>query len=764
MILSFDEFVKKSGGTPESVKPVAASTSPNVLSQLAAPTLTSKLKDRVSNVKTAVKQGVEAGKDNSPQNFSSGATKMINAGASIPGQAIGAIGDVIGAGIEKTGLNEPIAKAMKPIVESDPVKKLTEFYHSLPKETQELLGNATNIASVIPVVKGGQVAKETVESGIETGINTIKTGVNAVTDKVKPVIDATKGAYESASRVPDRIKTNLAEKQAKEADINSLPSDHAKTAVRDGVDITDVKTLPEVAKGSQAKKLIQTVRDFAQGKSKVDPIEVVGEPIIKKVKDLDKIRKEVGAKLGEASKTIGVLTKPELVGGVLNKLKSVPGLEALQLNPKGLLNFKGTNLESALSKPDRKAIQEAFNEATKWGNGEKAHLFRQTLFETLGGKKKSLANITDTQERAFDAIRSGLSDVIEGKSSGYKAVSNEYRKIMEPLGELRKLMKNIDPNSTDDILNMSAGLLARRITSAAASNPQVRQLLKKLDDAVPGGTTKESVTQLQDLYNILNKYYDIAPKTGFQNLVKEGVGASDTLTGMAKETIKNVAGRSNAVRQKALEDLLDSFNSGAVPETALKEALETIAPKAKVYIDDLVKDLIEGEDAIHWDAPNKTFKSALPKLINEKEGDVLQMHDLARTSAVANTPEARASLVEKLSKQDLHAPPLHQTPDIFAGYEGYLFKVKTPTGLVSEVQVISPEMMYGKAPLSESLRILGKEKVDEIRRRTGAEPELGHKIYEEIKSMTPAEKISPEGKRKLEQLRQQSIDYYSKLR
>ena len=65
--------------------------------------------------------------------------------------------------------------------------------------------------------------------------------------------------------------------------------------------------------------------------------------------------------------------------------------------------------------------------------------------------------------------------------------------------------------------------------------------------------------QLQDMYNILNKYYDIAPKTGFQNLVKEGVASGDSITGMVKETLKNVAGKSNAVRQKALEDLLDEL-------------------------------------------------------------------------------------------------------------------------------------------------------------------------------------------------------------
>lgn len=529
------------------------------------PTLASKLSERVGNVKTAISQSVEAGKDNSPQNYSSGATKMINAGASIPGQAIGAVGDVVGAGIEATGLDKPIAAVVKPIVESSPVKKLAEFYHSLPQETQDLLGNVTNIASIIPIVKGGQIAKNIANTGIKTTLNTVKTGAQAVAENpiVAGTVDIAKSAKEGIARVPDRIKTNLAEKQAAEADIKSLPSTKAQTAVRDGVDITDVRDLSKIERTPQTNKLIQTVKDYASGNRKVDPIEVVGEPLTARFKEVVKQKKEIGKQLGEASKTIGILTKPELQGGVFSRLQSVPGLEGVTLTPKGLLNFKGTTLEANIPSAiaDRKAIQNAYDQAVKWGNGEKAHMYRQTLFEDLGGKKKGGVQLTGTQEKAFEAIRAGLSDVIETKSPKYKTLSNEYRKIMEPIKELQKRIKTLDPNAEDfSDSNLSAGLLTRRITSAAASNPEIRNLLKSLDSVgTTKGSTFNSAVQLQDMYNILNKYYDIAPKTGFQNLVKEGAGSSDTMLGNIKAVARDVAGNSNAVRQKALEDLLDEL-------------------------------------------------------------------------------------------------------------------------------------------------------------------------------------------------------------
>lgn len=482
-------------------------------------------------------------------------TRTAQAPIRVAGAVGGALGDVFGAGLEATGLDEKVGEIVSPVVQSEPIQKAIEVYKTLPQETQDVLASILNAAN-IPLASVGTLGAKTVaEAGVSAAAKGAKTVAEAPV--VKGAIDVTKMAGESLARVPSRVATNVAEKQAQEAVIRSLPTPKAQVAARDGIDVVDVTTLPEVVKTPQAQKLVQVVKDFAQGKTKTDPIEVVGEPITKRVKDLDTQRKTIGAQLGEISKNLGIVTKPELSKGVFDRLVQVPGLQGLTVSPNGKLNFAKTTLTSKATAPDRKALQEAYSQATRWGDGEKAHLYRQELFEILGGKKKGLAEVTDTQESGLEAIRAGLSDVLESKNGQYKTLSNEYRKIVQPLGDLRKLMKNIDPNSTEDILNMSAGLLARRITSAAASNPQIKQLLQNLDEAGIKGTTKESVTQLQDLYNILNKYYDIAPKTGFQNLTREAT--ADSLVGTIKETARDIAGKSNAVRQKALEDYLEEL-------------------------------------------------------------------------------------------------------------------------------------------------------------------------------------------------------------
>ena len=508
--------------------------------------------DTIGEIRTKVQAGEK-----------SDASAILQTAGQLAGAVLDPVSEVVATGLEATGLDKPLATAVGAVAENTPVKSVIDFYKGLSPEAQKNVDAVFNIGSLIPtallVKPVAGAVKTTAKTAVKSVGDIIPPGGGAAGAVIEGAVDMTKRVTESLARVPARVAINVAEKKAAEASIKALPRQTAQTAVRDGVDIQDVKNLTEVIPNNKTEvsKLVTGVRDFANGTSKVDPIEIVGAPVVNRLKVLEKQKAVVGVKLGEASKTIGILTKPELQGGVIARLKKVPGLENISLTKTGQLNFKGTTLESNLGSAvaDRKAIAEAFREATKWGDGERAHRFRQTLFENLGGKKKSLANITDTQEKAFDSIRSGLSDVIESKSVGYKAFSREYAKIVNPIREIKKLMKALDPNFTDSDLSMSAGLIARRLTSASLSNPKVMATLRSL-----GGETAEQTKTLQDIYNILNRYYDIAPKTGFQNLSKEaGIGASDSVMGIIKATAKDIAGQSNAVRTKSLENLLDEL-------------------------------------------------------------------------------------------------------------------------------------------------------------------------------------------------------------
>lgn len=368
--------------------------------------------------------------------------------------------------------------------------------------------------------------------------------------------------------VGKRVSTNLETRKANREAIQALPTKTAQTAVKNGIDINDVNavnslfdeaTSPQAI--SQYQDLIDGARTFASnGGRGTDPIEIVGRPIISRVKSLDEQRQVIGKQLGEVSLDLGKVTTSEVTPAVMNRLQSVNGLQGLAIK-NSKLDFSNTTLASSLSKSDQTAIQNIFTEAIKGGTGTQKHLLRQELFEILGGKKKSLDNITDTQEKAYEAIRQGLSDVLETRNGQYKELSNEYRKVVQPLSSLRKFLKTEAGEAGDniDLLEMEAGLLARRLTSTAISRPRVSALLRELDAVgFELGDGSVSTQNLQELYNVLNKYYDIAPKTGFQGQVQGGIekgGITDRVVDFATSLTKETP----EVRQKALDDLFDEL-------------------------------------------------------------------------------------------------------------------------------------------------------------------------------------------------------------
>jgi hypothetical protein len=495
------------------------------------------------------------------------------------GGVSGAIGDVMTGGVKaalpeagEQAVKSGIAKVAPAIMNLDemagsPIANLMAKYESLDDKSKRDIDAVLGIGSLALDLSGMGLTKKAGQVGLEkTGQAVAKTVAKTaevagkVGEVAKPLaegaINMTKGIGRSISNIPTKIGTNLAEKQTAIKAVESLPTPLARKTASLGVDVADVNTLLKIPQEIKqpVKNLLQSVKDFSSGVSKVRPEEVVGKPITQALKNLDSKRITVGKQLGDIAKNLGVVSEAELFQPVFDKLSKV--VDGLTIK-NGKLNFKNTVLSSVETASDRKAIQSIFEQAVKWGTGEKKHKLRQELFEILGGKKKSLTNITATQEKAYEAIRQGLSDVLDTKNPAYKTLNTEYAKIVQPLADLRKMMKGI-VGADEDILNMSAGLLARRLTSNAPSNPQLRNILRSIDTILKDKTLP-NLEGLQDVYNILDRYYDIAAKTGFQGQIKTGIEkAGDIWTGIAGK-VGEVAGETPAVRQKAIEDFLNEI-------------------------------------------------------------------------------------------------------------------------------------------------------------------------------------------------------------
>jgi hypothetical protein len=394
------------------------------------------------------------------------------------------------------------------------------------------------------------------------GVDLAKTGATKTSNFIQGAKDVVKPLLAEAKTLPAKARTNIAHIKATEATIKGIPN-AGQNAVRSGVQLKDVKDLYKIGQTAspQLKKLVKVTQDFASGKSKTNPFEVVGKPITQGLKVAQGKATTIGSKIAKVADTLPKVTTAQVAPKVIANLKSVRGLEGLKVNSKGILDFKNTTLATAGTKADRLAIQKIFTDAIKAGSGKSKHLLRQELFEILGGKKKSGLALTGTQEKAFEAVRKGLADTLDDLNPTYKALNMDYAKTISPIQKIQKLLNSTGVD--EDLLDMKAGLLARRLTSFSKSNPEIRQILRDLDNVIATkGKTLLKTEQLQDFYNILDKYYDIAGQTGFQGQVTAGVskalesGGLSRAISMVEGQFSRVFGETDIVKQKALEEVL----------------------------------------------------------------------------------------------------------------------------------------------------------------------------------------------------------------
>ena len=463
------------------------------------------------------------------------------------------------------------------ILTSDTFKNIVTKISDWAQENPDKARNLQDSIDVVTGIVGTPALSKSVSTVTRVGANIARStgdwggdAARVISGAIEDVVGAggkvaagastiAKSATEGIARIPERIATNVAEKQAIAAAIEKLPSQAARRAVQEGVDIADARSLLAIAPEQKPliRKIYDSVKAYVSGESKTNPIEIVGEPIVQRVNFLRREQVSVGRALGEASRNIGNVTTPELREAVLGELKKVPGMTGLA-EKNGVLDFKNTVLTTAETLADRRAIQSIYEQAIRWGNGEAKHRLRQELFEILGGKKAAGVQLTATQDRAYQAIRTGLLNVLESKNELYRTLSQQYAKITKPLEEISRRMKGLI-GADEDIANMSAGLLARRLTSAATSNPEIRNLLRLLDEATPKvGESLMSAETAQEVYNILNRYFDIAPKTSFQGLSQTAIEKGNVRSAVT-QAVTDVIGRSDATRQKALEDLINEI-------------------------------------------------------------------------------------------------------------------------------------------------------------------------------------------------------------
>ena len=816
--VSFEEFTK---GLPVTRVNPKAPRVPEPRNQ--GNTFARVLKDAPSDIVETFKGVIGAGR-NARDNFGEAFTtpgltlpqRLAGAAAAPVSGAVDAAGEMLMGATKlfttdefEQQTNAALVEVGQKAMSSQAGLRARAFYDALPEDQKYMLTNviapvANTMTAGIGGITAGQVAKAGIrglKSAAATVPSTVKTtlkrtpqeAAEAVVQAANPVVpaapanpvmDTLRGAGSQIMDFGRRTAREAQETASESRRLTEMPAPKA-TLIKSGADervvnVIDRSTPEERSIYSELVAQAKIAEQFPEDPKKLPKI-IAGREYLKPVGFVLDKRKQVGAELGEARKALGTAKNIDTNQAFRNFHQYLKDQYQVQFDLDGkIMPDTGT-----LATGDIPQVQKLYDQLRGKEMNSEAEL-DQWLRRTLKD-----FDLVQQREKTFSEEVSKIAEVARGEvgelmPENYNALRTQYAQLSQPLGEMMKILGYKGDLDKLTLKELKAGEVALRMFGNAADRPQAA-IDNMLETATANGyQSTVDINKLVYITDQLEDLYDITPNRGFSGSATRGINQSSAGVAADAATM-NVGGlfdRAMSSRasqkeiQESFEAYLNSINDGTgtpgtfTPAQTIKDeatridqevsAMIDMAPEAKDYIDGIADEVAAGiPDVRVAKAPIKSKDRAVEKVTMEEGGDATQLRDLARNSIVPLTPEARElAIAQMTNRTDLAKPPKFQTPENFSGYQGVIFNIKAPNGLTSEIQVVEPNMIFGKALPKDARAILGDELFDKIARETGIEPGYGHKLYEDMRSMSIEDLEGPAG----QALRQESFDYYEKLR
>ena len=365
-----------------------------------------------------------------------------------------------------------------------------------------------------------------------------------------------------------RRRVYKAEEKARIEQALAQSTPDIQEAVKQGIDLKEARLIAETT--PQERVVIKQMHDIAEADiigdtTKTPPRAVVGEHLYNRVRAVDTKKAEVGEQLGDIADKIPNQRVVNSRLTILDRIKSVPGMKNAEmiLTREGLkINFAKTPLADDITAQAK--INDVFNKAATKTASE-MHLYRQFLFDDIAKSTSTRVRKVDMKdEQVLDAIRAGMKDVISkaDKTGKYAELSKDYAVLEGAMKEARQKFKAVD-GADDDLMNLRAGELARRLTSNASADMQA--FLRDLETVIREYELLNDgvdIVKLQEALNVLDRYYKFSPETGFKTQIERAIeNVSPSIGSMVSKAI-------GVAKEKAIPSI--------TPETARRALSELI--------------------------------------------------------------------------------------------------------------------------------------------------------------------------------------------
>lgn len=179
-------------------------------------------------------------------------------------------------------------------------------------------------------------------------------------------------------------------------------------------------------------------------------------------------------------------------------------------------------------------------------------------------------------------------------------------------------------------------------------------------------------------------------------------------------------------------------NIGNAVRGAASDMLKMILQKAKEAAPELQDEAKKVADAVGGTLVPINLKSGeriLEKANNKYGGDLNKVTDTVRTT-IMTTYDKLETAAAKLNALPGIVRVKIQDGEEYFGYKGILANWKASNGVVAEIQVNAPGMLYAKEASKDNMGLLTPAQKEEIFKRTGIPCCKGHEYYEQIRTVT----------------------------
>lgn len=178
-------------------------------------------------------------------------------------------------------------------------------------------------------------------------------------------------------------------------------------------------------------------------------------------------------------------------------------------------------------------------------------------------------------------------------------------------------------------------------------------------------------------------------------------------------------------------------------------------------VGDAVQQIAEGVAGEHGAVVTpinyKSFGSLYRKVHYGDSGKPIPISDIK--DSVRNTIALDGDLqkvIADLAKDKHWLRTKVQLPEKYYGYSGNIVNLTMENGVVAEIQVNTPKMIFAKESEKNARKILGDELYEQIAKETGMEGGVGHKLYEQIRVLDKVKDAE-----RIKELQAQSKEYYA---